>query len=211
MRNQEPEHSSLFNYAFVIGLLLSLLRGLLRCHISLINAEMGCKNFDDDEKRYIQQDGTHNSSYLTGMKKERRNTPEEWRILLRTGKYQDVQHVKPSAKRFKEVAEEHLIFKDDASELYFRDEIRWCLQNGNNPHLSPSVIDKLLRSSNEDDIATFIFNCLYEALMCDGNITYRNESKSENKKIVDEALRTAASCSASERMLYENDAENDDG
>ena len=110
MNSTQDNHQQMFNYSLVIQTLLPLLCGVLRFHASIINAAAGCKLFWEDSGRYIVMNGTKSSTYLSDMKKAKRNAPEAIRLLFRTGSYNDIQHMKPSAERFKDVVYRQLTF-----------------------------------------------------------------------------------------------------
>ena len=202
MNSTQDNHQQMFNYSLVIRTLLPLLCGVLRFHASIISAAAGCKLFWDDSSRYIVMNGTKSSTYLSDMKKAKRNAPEAIRLLFRTGSYNDIQHMKPSAERFKDVVYRQLTFIHEDDELVFRDTIRSALKPENNPHMKQKEINALLESCNKDDIETFIFNCIYQGIISKGNDVNKRIYKSDTQAAAAEANQSVAAMTECEKESY---------
>lgn len=180
MTPRQSDHTKLFNYSFVIRNLLPYLLGLLRYHINLINAAAGCEDFTNDRARIIASDGTRYSTYLSDMKKEARNAPEEFRLLFSTGEFNGERYDKPSAERFKKIVQGHLKFRDEQSIIEYREIVYTTLLDPKNtPYMSNAEINALKKSAHNDEIENFIFNCIYTTIMCKGNSALRHVSPAE--------------------------------
>ncbi len=196
----QRQKSSRFNYSLVMRTLLPLICGILRYHVNMINAAAGCRDFSSDDSRYIAMNGTKNSTYLSNMKFEQRNAPVAIQLLFCTGD-------KPTAKLFADIVSKHLKFKHNGDDLIFRDTIRKVLLDGDNSHMTDNVVSKLLDSANNDEIEIFIFNCIYEAIMCGCNTAKRKVYKTELNEIEAETIRTVDSMTEIQKTVYRSQAD----
>lgn len=204
----QRQKSSRFNYSLVMRTLLPLICGILRYHANMINAAAGCREFSADDSRYIAMNGTKNSTYLSNMKLEQRNAPEAIQLLFCSGEYGiDEFYDKPTAELFAEITSEHLKFKHDGDDLIFRETIREALLDGDNSHMTDIEVSKLLDSAKNDDIAIFIFNCIYAAIMCGCNTAKRKVYKTELDEIEAETIRTVDSMTVAKKTVYRSKTE----
>ena len=204
----QRQKSSRFNYSLVMRTLLPLICGILRYHANMINAAAGCWEFSADDSRYIAMNGTKNSTYLSNMKLERRNAPEAIQLLFCNGEYNEEFYDKPTAERFAEIVSEHLKFKHDGDDLIFREAIREVLVDGDNSHMTDNEVSKLLDSAKNDDIATFIFNCIYAAIMCGCNTANRKVYKTELDELEAETMNAVNSMTETKKAVYRGRTDN---
>ena len=141
------------------------------------------------------------------MKLERWNAPEAIQLLFCTGEYDDEFYDKPTAELFAEIASEHLKFKHDGDDLIFRETIREVLLDGDNSHMTNNAVSKLLDSANNDEIEIFVFNCIYEAIMCGCNTANRKVYKTELDEIEAETIRTVDSMTEAKKTVYRDQAD----
>lgn len=199
-----------YNYSCLILSLLPLLCGPLSYHANIINAVAGCSKFSIDKYRYIRLTDSPYSRYLTDMKNEERNPPVALQLFFSQGSFEGIQHLKPSAKRFTDIANQILTFKYEVYELEFRETISDILTNGQNNHMEQSEIDNLLHSAKEDDIYTFIFKCFHTAIMCGGNTAQRNLRKSDLKEAHQDTFYEVEKMTAAEKEVMRMSSKSDD-
>lgn len=211
MKRKRPKPKR-YNYSFLILNLLPLLCGPLSYHVNIINAVAGCPEFSNDRHRYIRLTDSHYRSYLTDMKNEKRNPTMEMQQFFSQGSFEDIQHPKPSADTFTDIAFGILTFKYEVYELGFRDTVSDILKNGQNNHMEKSEIDNLLYSAKKDDIYSFIFKCFHTAIMCGSNTDQRKLRKSDLEEIHQNTLCEVEKMTAAEKeaLRMPSKADNED-
>ncbi|MBQ1659596.1 MAG: hypothetical protein II059_07085 [Clostridia bacterium] len=195
----ERKKTLCYNYSFLISTVLPLLYGPLHIHVNLFNAVAGCRDFSNDRHRYIYYSGSNYSSYLSDMKSEKRDPTVPMQQLFAQGVFEGIQHKIPNAETFAQITYGVLTFKYDFYELDFRNAVIDILLNGQNDHMKKSEVDKLLNSAKKDEIATFMFNCFYAAVMCGNNTAKRIPRKSALKKEEQDTIREVAQMTAAEK------------
>lgn len=201
MRNSD-EKKPKFNYCFVISILCEIITGELAEHISFLNALACCKDFKDNEKRIFHPFEYSMKQRSYDMQHGINNAPPAMRDFFVTGMYHKKRYDIPSSGAFKKIVKGKLNFYPYGSEEIYKAKLLDCLKNGDNPHLSNELKERLIKCINTKDIYTIIFECTVAAIICCCNVP-RKPSKTRNNKAYREALQATSGFSESKTTILE--------
>jgi len=200
-----------FNLGYVLTVISGQTMNPYNHSVNVINAAAGCRNWDDDEQRFIPSKANQFSkgTNFSDLSKGKRGVPENIKEIFRKGfqdRYKGIIYERPSPELFTEIVSKSWHFRYADSPTNIRLQIIEVLENGETSHMSEGQRNNLLSLAKDSTVTiwTFIYNCIYTAVMCDGN-NNKALTESQSKELENSIFNDVAGFSEAEKAKSVHD------
>lgn len=207
----EENKKNKFDLSYVLNVTSEHLMNPFNHPPNIINAAAGCRNWKNDKKRFIPSKTNDFSpgTNFSELSKGQRGVSENIKEIFRKGfqdRYKGIIYERPSPELFTEIVSKSWHFRYADSPTIIRLKIIEVLENGETSHMSEEQRNNLLGLAKDSTVTidTFIYNCIYTAIMCDGN-NNKALTESQSKELENSIFNDVAGFSEQEKekSLYD--------